>query len=304
MACSTVPSAIGITLSANNIDKIPFPITSYPLNETTSIERGLGFNVAFRLPDSCGSDKICGFFKKLLGNQHILFRVTGINGPHATVAFRLPGRIKLGSFKIFNIDFGFTVSATAPPQIGLTNIEMKIPVPKGTPLHFRGQLLIDAAFNVQARLQMIGIYQKAFGIPILAFGNIDAGFRTRIDCPICVSQLRLGGEIAIGKKCYAGNAHNCIKARAIINIDAIDAKNNFFYFQTEPVQLPQTTSGCLEFQTCLGLVLLDAVSVRKVEASYSLIDRNIPSGIVPGGVTIKAGLGAQGGDQRSVPCPC
>lgn len=287
------PSSIGVTLSATNIDDIPFPITSYPLNETTSIQRGLGFNVAFRLPDDCRGDKICGFCKKLLGTQRIFFRVTGINGPQATVAFRMPGQLKLGSFKLFNVDFGFTVSATAPPSIGLTNIEMKFPAPNSRQLHFRGQLLIDAAFNVQARLQMIGIYEKAFGIPFLAFGNIDAGFRTRIDCPVCVSALRLGGELAIGRNCYSGNSGNCIVARAIVNFDAIDVKNNFYYFKLNQLSYRKLLSA-LGFKNIPGLVLLDYVSVRNVEASYSLIDRNIPSGVVPGGVTIKAGIVLKG----------
>ena len=287
------PSSIGVTLSANNIDEIPFPITSYPLNETTSIERGLGFNVAFRLPENCRGDKICGFFKMMLGTQPIFFRVIGITGPQVTVAFRMPGQLKLGQFKIYNIDLGFTLSATAPPLIGLTNIEMDIPVPKARPIKLRGQLLIDASFNVQARLQMIGIYQKAFGIPILAFGNIDAGFRTRIDCPQCVTQLRLGGEIAIGKNCYAGNAGNCIKAQALMNIDAVDVKENFFFFQLNQLSFSALLRA-VGLPNIPPLRLLDTVSVRDVEASYSLIDRNIPSGILPGGKTIKAGLVLRG----------
>ncbi|XP_065177980.1 uncharacterized protein LOC135808686 [Sycon ciliatum] len=287
------PSNIGITLSATNVPRIPFPITSYPLNETTSIDRGLGFTVAFRLPADCASDPICNFFRLILGDQSIIFRVTGINGPQATIAYRLPAQLSLGPVKLYNVDFGFSVSATAPPTVGLTNIELDVPVPSPAegqePLKFRGKLLIDPSSNVEAALQMIGIYENAFGIPVFSFGNVDLGFRTNIACPICVSQLRFGGEVALGRRCYRGNRDNCVIAQCIFNIDAVDVKNNYFYFAVNRLSYRHILTA-VGIPDNPGLVLLDAVEIRDVESSYSSIDRNIPSGILPGGKTIKAGL--------------
>ena len=289
------PSEVGVTLSATNIPLIPFPILSAPLNQITSIDRGLGFIVAFRLPADCGSDPICNFVQLLLGDEAITFRVTGITGPQATLAYRIPRDLTLGTFKLYNVDFGFGLSATRPPTVGLTNIEMDLPVPfpaEGQkPLHFRGTMLIDPAQNVEARLQMIGIYINAFGIPILSFGNVDAGFRSNIICPVCVTQLRLGGEVAIGQNCYTGNKANCVIAQGLFQIDAVDVKENFYYFAVNQLSYRALLKAIgLPVDDVPGIKLLDAVSIKDLEASYSAIDRNIPSGILPGGKTIKAGM--------------
>ena len=291
------PSSVGVTLSATNVPRIPFPILSYPLNETTSIDRGLGFTVAFRLPEDCAGDPICNFVQLLLGNQAIIFRVTGINGPQATLAYRLPAKLSLGAFKLYNVDFGFTLSATRPPTVGLTNIELDLPVPFAEPgqkpLHFRGKMLIDPTLNVEASLEMTGIYLNAFKIPVLSFGNVDAAFRTRIDCPICVTQLRLGGEVAIGRNCYDGNQENCVIARAVFNIDAVDVKNNYYFFAVNQLSY-RLLLRAIGMPDIPPLALLDAVSMRGVEASYSSIDRNIPFGVSPGMKTIKAGMVLKG----------
>lgn len=286
------PSAVGVTLSATNIDRIPFPIDSYPLNETTRIDRGLGFTIALRLPEQC--DDICNFIKLLLGDQPIILRVTGINGPQATLSYRLPAGISLGSFNLYNIDFGFSLSASRPPTVGLTNIEMDLPVPFAAdgqrPLHFRGSMLVDPAFNVEASLQMVGIYINAFGIPILSFGNVDAGFRSRIDCPVCVTQLRLGGEVAIGKNCYTGNSGKCVIVRGVFNIDALDAKNNYYFFSANQLSYRALLVAIGVPESVPGLQILDAARITNYEASYSSMDRNIPFGNDPAGKTIKAGM--------------
>eukprot|EP00117_Sycon_ciliatum_P040158 scpid4571/ scgid0758/ len=291
------PSNIGVTLSATNVPRIPFPVSSYPLNETTSIDRGLGFTVAFRMPDDCSGDPICNFCQLMLGSQSIIFRVTGINGPQATVSYRLPTQLVLGPLKLYNVDFGFSLSATRPPTVGLTNIELDVPVPFPSegqePLKFKGSMLIDPTTNVEASLAMIGIYENAFGIPVFSFGNVDLGFRTNIACPVCVSQLRFGGEVALGQRCYRGNAANCVIAQSIFNVDAVDVKNNYFYFAVNQLSYRKILTA-VGVPDNPALVLLDAVNMRNVEASYSSIDRNIPSGIIPGGKTIKAGLTMKG----------
>lgn len=286
------PSSVGVTFSSSRINPIPFPIKSYPVNQLTTIERGLGFVVAFRLPTKCG-DKICTFFQKILGKRVLLFHVSGISGPEVTVGARFPISFTIGRFRLYNIFFGFTLSSSKPPAIGLTSISMDLKVSRTRKLLFRGRLLIDAVFNIVARLRMIGIYERAFGIPWLAFGNIDAGFRGRIDCPPCITQLRLGGELALGQRCYRGNGHNCIKARGYMNIDGLDPKQNFYYFKLNQLSLRKLL-GSVGIHNIPGIVLVDRVHVRNVEASYSLVHRTIPLGLVPGVTKIRAGIVMKG----------
>ena len=288
-------SDIGITLSATHVPRIPFPIQSYPLSEETNIDIGLGLVVAFRLPDACGIDPICKFSRLIIGDQAILLRATEITGPRVRLGYRLPKNLRLGPINLYNVDFGFDLRNSALPALaGLTSIETDIPVPfGGKKLHFKGTMLIDSVSNFEATLRMTGIYERAFGIPILAFGNVDLGFRTHLPCLACFSMLRFGGEIAIGRNCYTGNIDNCIVTQSIFSVDALNADDNYFFFSLNQLSFSKLLTS-LGFPNSPIFKLVDIVTIRGVEFSFSPINRNIPSGILPGGKNIKAGLVVKG----------
>ena len=285
------PSAIGITVSPERISSIPFQITTYPLNQLKAIEKGIGVVVAFRLPRSCGNDMFCKFFKTMLGNQRVMFRVTGIGTPVVTVSVRLPGKLKLGPLHLFNIDLGFSFGAGRRPSIGLTNIEMKLHIAKRSqPLYFQGRLMIVSTGDVEIRLNMRGIYEKAFGFPWLAVGNIDLGIRTKLSCPAtCLTQLILGGEIALGKNCYRGNQRNCVKARGFLSADAQNPDENWFYFKLNKLSLRHLLVA-IGMPNIPGLRILDFAKVSNVETSFSRKNRKLPAGLVPRNINIQAGF--------------
>ena len=285
------PSAIGITISPERMSPIPFQITTYPLNQLKAIEKRIGVIVAFRLPRSCGLDLFCKFFKLMLGNQPVLFRVTGIGTPVVTVSVRLPGKLKLGPLHLFNIDLGFSFGAGRIPSIGLTNIEMKLHIPKRSqPLYFQGRLMILPTGDIEIRLKMRGVYEKAFGFPWLAVGNVDLGMRTKLACPgICLTQLILGGEIALGKNCYRGNHRNCVKARGFLSADAQNPDENWFYFKLNKLSLRHLLVA-FGMPNIPGLQVLDFAQLSNVETSYSRKNHKLPTGLVPRVTNIQAGF--------------
>ena len=283
-------SAIGITVSPERISSIPFQITTYPLNQLKAIEKGIGVVVDFQLPGNCGGDLFCKFFKLILGTRRVLFRVTGIGTRVVTVSVRLPGKLKLGPLHLFNIDLGFSFGARVP-SIGLTNIEMKLHIARRSqPLYFQGRLMILPTGDIEIRLKMRGIYEKAFGFPWLAVGNIDLGVRTKLSCPAtCLTQLILGGEIALGKNCYRGNHRNCVKARGFLSADAQNPDENWFYFKLNKLSLRHLLAA-VGMPNIPDLRVLDFAQLSNVETSYSRKNHKLPAGLVPHVANIQAGF--------------
>ena len=286
------PSAIGVTISPQDFKVLPKPFTTYPLNEITQVQSGLGAIVKFGLPAEavCSQDMFCNFFHTILGDRKITFRITGVTGPKMTFSYRLPGEIGIAGWKLYKVDLGVKLGSGAP-AVGLTNIEMDIPVNDGQKLHFTGALTIDAASNADAKLQIDGIWQKAFGIPFLAVGNALGRLKINIPCPICPVAFAIGGEIAIGTNCFSGNSANCIMSQGYLSMAADDPDENFLYYRLNQFSYRDLLKA-MGLPDIPGLQSVDHVTAKDVVFSVSRKDRVLPSGF--GTVSIPAGVYMKG----------
>ena len=281
------PSAIGVTISTADMAFLPVPFSFYPLNTTNTVTRGLSFLVVLQLPKSCGHDPFCNFFRLILGNTKITFRVYDIKRRSMTIAYRIPGTISFAGFKLYNVEAGMRIGVTVP-TFGLTNVEMDVSTGDGKTLHFIGSLTIDPFQNADAKMWMIGMWQRAFSIPFLSIGNILARIRTHISCPLCISALSLGGELWIGTNCAGSGASKCIKGAAYIAIDYLDPDEEWAYATVNQASYSKLIRAL--GINVPGLEMLDTSSYRNCEFSYSKIDRVLPSGVAPHGKTIRAGM--------------
>lgn len=279
------PSAVGVTIGSADMVTLPLPFSFFPLNMTSTLTRGLSLMAALRMPSSCSSDPFCNFFKVVLGNQQLVFRIYDIKSTQFILACRLPHTIKFAGLKFYNVEAGLVVSKT--PSFGLTHIEMDLPTPQGNVLKFIGSLTVDLLQNADAKLWMKGLWQQAFYVPFLSIGNIMARAKTNIACPLCISALALGGEVWIGMSCAGSSTSNCIKGQGYFSIDKTDPDNNWVYASINQFSLSDILRAVsIKFP---GMQITDFALCKNVAYSESRIDRVLPKGQVPVAVVVHAG---------------
>ena len=286
------PSAIGVAISPQEFRVLPERFNTYPLSELTQLQSGLGALIKFGLPakEVCSRDHFCNFFQTILGDHKVTFRITGVTGPKMTFSYRIPAEISIAGWKMYNADLGVKLGL-GPPAVGLTNIEMDVPVDVDQTLHFRGALTIDAAVNADARLEVNGIWEHPFRIPFLSIGNILGRLEINVPCVICPVSFAIGGEIAIGQQCFGGNEANCIKAQGYVSVSADDPEDNFLYFRLNQFNYPKM----LQAMGIPGLSAISSVSyvtAKDVVVSFTRKDRVLPSGY--GTTPVPAGLQMRG----------
>ena len=284
------PALVGVIFSSRAMASLPVQPIGQPLDELTTVKKGLSIVTKFRLTN-CDGDIFCQFFKTILGDQEMTFTASEIRGRSVTISAKIPGTISFAGFSLKNVEAGLRLQGT--PSFGLTNVELDVPTPDSQTLHFVGSLTVDPAQNAEASLQMNGIYDKPLGFPFAAIGNLRASIRTNIACPLCISALSLGGELRLGSNCVGAQKSNCIIGQGNFGVDALTPENNFFYFSLNQFSFSKllTSLGIPRFS---GMEIVDISTLSDVKLSYSANGATLPAGRVPTAVQVPAGLVLKG----------
>ncbi|XP_065179207.1 uncharacterized protein LOC135809719 [Sycon ciliatum] len=274
------PADIALTYSnAGKDQKLPFKIKTYPFEqETKVIPEGLCLYFEIGLP-KCGSDKLCALFHKLFGDKKFKLEIENLgHEPNIKMEAPIGGHLKIAGFDLHDIRFGVEFGTTL--QFGLTHAELDVSFDKNNKFKFIGDLTTDPAMNVEMSFQMVGMWQKAFGIPFLAFGNIILRVRVNADCPICISAGEYGGELWLGYHCRINdNKTTCIMGRGYFGFDAEKPEKNYCFFSVNQFSYAKLLAavGVPKLPDAFEKIL-SYWEMEDVLFSYSLLFRDVPHG--------------------------
>ena len=238
------------------------------------IQRGLSIIAQFSLPADCGGDMFCDLLSGALGkdaNMQLSATITSLKQIYLRV---LVNNIRLGSGLTLS-QAGLEFALGAESYVGLTaTLALSNP-----PISFTGSLRAGIQ-GLELRMEMIGIWERAFGINYLSFG--DGIIAVTIKPGVPMVGLELGGKVLLGR---VGSEKRLV-IEVYLGIDPTMPRNNYFYGSVNkatigslldafdiPVSLPQCVA---ESGFPNGLLLSYSLDARELSPSGIVI----PQGIV------------------------
>ena len=272
---------VAIAMASQNIPKgQDFMHFSIPALRDVDILDGVFLVTSFKFPEDCRSDIGCKVFKRLLGSNLQLVLKGRLFVSNAYISATVPTEIQL--FKIVNItDIGFEFEAGLTRSSVAITGTLKLRKP---PLTFKGSFGISTS-GVFLQMSMKGLWNKPFGIPILAVGDLH--FRIAIGpSPILISVLEIGGRAMIGD---IGNSNaKPINVSTYIGIDLVSPIESYFYGSVSPLTLPSILKA-FGYTVSLPKPFAEIGFPKGLNVSHSF-----KSKVLPNGVTIIRGFYIQG----------
>ena len=272
---------VAISMASQNVPKLQdFMQFSIPALKDVEILDGVFLVTSFKFPEDCKDDIGCHVFKSLIGSSLQIVLKGRLFISEFYISASIPTEIQL--FESVNItDVGFELQAgLTRKSISLTG-SLKLSSP---PLTFKGSFGISTS-GVFLEMSMAGLWNKPFGIPILAIGDLH--FRIAIvPTPTVISVLEMGGRAMIGD---IGNKNaKPINVFTYIGIDLVSPSESYFYGSVSALTLPSIVKA---FGHSLNLPkpLADTGFPKGLNLSYSLKTK-----VLPNGVTIVGGYFFQG----------
>ena len=233
---------------------------------------------SFSFPSRCSSgDDFCTFCLKKIGKGDFQISASITSLTQFVVSASLKANIELADgiwLKEGRIEFGVGKETF----VGL-GARLKISKPQ---LTFDGTL--RAEFNppgIKMSMEMIGVWEKAFGFKYLSFG--DGYIAARVSpVPPYLLQFQISGKLSLGN---AGSKDE-IKAEGEMGYDVTDPSNIYFYGKVNKLTIGSLLKA-FEYDASVPRLLEDSGFPKGLEVSYSLQERSSKHGKIPQGLVLK-----------------
>ena len=273
---------VAISMSSQNVPKVQqFMQFSIPALSDVEILDGVSLMTAFKFPKDC-TDTACRTFKRLLGENAQLVLKGRLYLASVYISATVPTQIQI--FRGINItDVGFEVEMGVQRNaIGLKGT-LQIPKP---PLTFIGGFGISTS-GVYLQMSMAGWWNKPFGVPFLAIGNLH--FRAAIvPDPILLSAIEFGGQ---GKLGLLDNKNaKPLQVSMYCGIDRVFPIENFFQGSFTSLTLPDLLAA-FAYRPSLPKPLREIGFPQGMTTSFAFKSKVLPNGItIPRGYVLKGML--------------
>ncbi|CAH1262381.1 Hypp2548 [Branchiostoma lanceolatum] len=252
-AITTPGFGVGLSFADNETSLVGTPCLGYRQEPLASelghtVPRDLHMVLRAQLPTDCGGEPFCQVSKMLLGDNAALLLRGKMSAASIAVSGGLQdvsaGPLTFSSVELF---MEFSRGLTATYGLGF-QVEMQFPV-QGAVAHGTGstQYLnvggklrwLVGTPTIGGTLYMRGVWERAFGIDFLSFGNINMGLQFTVGVPY-PSGGQFGGLLQLGSNCfsradYSANG-NCFGGQVYVGLSS-HPDDNYFYGRIEAVTL-------------------------------------------------------------------
>ncbi|XP_035690278.1 uncharacterized protein LOC118425509 [Branchiostoma floridae] len=203
-----------------------------------------------QLPPDCGGETFCQVSKMLLGDDTALLLTGKMSAASIAVSGGLQD-VSVGAltFSSVGLFMEFSRGRTATYGLGF-QVGMQFPV-QGTVAHVHGtsstQYLnvggklrwLVGTPTIGGALYMRGVWERAFGIDFLSFGNINMGLQFTVGAPLPTGG-EFGGLLQLGSNCFSRADYsatgNCFGGQVYVELSS-HPDDNYFYGRIEAVTL-------------------------------------------------------------------
>eukprot|EP00118_Oscarella_pearsei_P017080 m.168240 g.168240 ORF g.168240 m.168240 type:complete len:1287 (+) comp38949_c0_seq2:709-4569(+) len=269
--------SLGVVLSSADFAGTTFQGPT--LRQLGTIKRGLTIAGVLRLPP-CGGDAICKFLKPVIGEGSLQIAATITSFTSFTVSAAIKN-VKLGSAVTLQSAGLELVVSTSAPSIGIV-CQLLINNPH---ILFEGAFRATAAGELQASMKMIGLWERAFGLNWLTFGNLLLSIKFIPGATI--TAFELGGEL------HLGNPGNQLKGAAYVGVDTTNPQNNYFYASINEVTIDKLLR-MFGIRVSLPRVLRESGFPEGIETSFSALGKQVPGRFIPAGFKLKGTMNILG----------
>eukprot|EP00794_Sanderia_malayensis_P007160 gene7160-7967_t len=251
---------------------------SNPGLKDVPIKKGVLFRGEFKIPKDCKGDQICEISKNVTKNEKTE-RAFVIEGEVTPAGFQLRasynGNWKIGENAVIPA-VSLVIKVGSETKIYF-EIKLNVINPK---LEFQGTIGIGGAGSLELSAKMIGIYENAFGIKYLSFGNLAISIGIMPGNPM--PALNLEGELRLGvskslpppapgsqlSRKGQVEAGNQIVAQAAMGIDPIKPQDTYFYAKINKFTL-DAISKAFDLNIKLPKVLMESGFPEAVMVSFT-----------------------------------
>ena len=272
---------IGVIVSAADFAAVTF--RGPTLKTLGPIKKGLTISAILSLPP-CNDDPICNLIKPIVGDKTLQLTTT-IADTNAFTVSAAVSNIKLsGGVTLQSVGVELAVKSTAAPAFGIA-CQLRLDEPA---LLFYGAFRANPTGELEAELQMIGIWERAFGLNWLSIGNVI--MKVKFVPGAAPTAFELGGEVHIGNP---DRPERQLKAKAYVGVDSTNPQNNYFYASINGVTLEKVLYA---FGIDVNLIapLKNTGFPKGLEVSYSAIGKTIAGIVIPMGYKLKGTLNILG----------
>ena len=270
-----------ISMSSQSVPKAKkFMQFSIPALSQVQIINGVAMLARFKFPPGC-TDKPCRTFKRLLGPAAQLIVKGQLRINSVQLAVLLPFNIEI--YRGINItDLGFEIEFGLGTRSAiLITGTLAIPDPA---LTFIGSFGISTS-GVLLRMTMNGMWEKPFGIPFFAIGNLHIMAAITPD-PIVLSAIEFGGQ---GKLGFLDNPNaQPLELSMYCGIDRVMVSENFFQGSISTLTI-QGLLAAFAYRPNLPKPLAEIGFPDGLNTSYALKPK-----VLPNGVSVKTGYFLEG----------
>ena len=256
-----------IVISARTMEDVSLTGT---LLSQLPVKKGVSVFAAFSFPDDCKKDVLCEFCKSAMGADASLQLRSTITSATDFMLAAAASDITLGK--------GLTLSEAALEfQVG-TEISAGVSATldlKKPDLTFIGAVRVGVQ-GLELSMKMVGIWENAFGIKWLAFGNIVISMAIKPGIPL--PGLELGAEVRIGSE----EGQELI-GQAYVGFDPVLPDNNYYYASINKASI-QAILDAFGMSASLPRPLSESGFPKGLSSSFSLAEQEpVPGVIVPAG---------------------
>ena len=267
----------GFIVATRTMDGVALP---GPTLSQISVSKGIALAAVFGL-DGC-DDVMCKFLGAALGAS-ASFQLSGT--VESAESFSLSAGVAdvaLGSgVTITKAALEFEISAAS--SVGLAcNLVIDKP-----PLLFSGALRASAVGTLQLEVKMIGVWERAFGLDWLAFGN---GVLSLDVAPgAVVTAFAVGGEIRIGKL----NSGKEVIAAVYVGINTINLNKNYYYGSIQHASIGNILDA-FGVSVNLPKVLSESGFPDGLESSFAYEEIEVPGRVIEKGFKLNGTMNLLG----------
>eukprot|EP00118_Oscarella_pearsei_P000413 m.4898 g.4898 ORF g.4898 m.4898 type:complete len:1233 (+) comp11517_c0_seq1:125-3823(+) len=268
----------GFVMATRSMDDVTLP---GPTVSQLTVQKGVTLAAVFGLDECDGSDVMCKFLKATLG---------------PSASFQLKSTIESAdsfslSAGVANVELGHGVTLTEGAlefQVGEeTSIGLICKLTLDNPsLLFTGSLRTNVA-TLEMSMTMVGIWERAFGLNWLAFGN--GIFSATVVPGVAVTAFAIGGEIKIGKL----NSGKEVIAASYVGVDSVDVNNNYFYGKVEHASIGNILDA-FGISLRLPKVLSESGFPEGLETSFAYEEKEVPGRVIEKGFKLNGTINILG----------
>jgi hypothetical protein len=245
------------------------------------IQRGLSIVGLFSFPDDCVGDDFCEFMKAALGTGATMQLRSTISSLKQFTFAATVNDIRLGE-ELLLTNAGLEFMIGVETSIGLV-ASLRLISP---PITFQGAIRMGLQ-GLELEMAMVGIWEQAFGIEWLAFGNALLAIALKPGVPVV--GFAIGGELRLGKL----NTGKEIIMAVYLGIDPVMPRRNYFYGSVNKASLGALLDA-FEWSVDLPKVLRESGFPNGLLVSFAYDHIEVPGHVIPAGFRLNGTLNILG----------